>query len=184
MAAGDWDMPHPGWTCAECGFVFDDFDPNSASESIAKTGKRLRAPLTRALKEEDLTALLRTRPEPDHWSALEYACHIRDVLDLNVERITRVLAEDRPTFQAMDRDAAVTERNYNGQDPAAVADEIDSNGAALAALLESVPSDSWQRAWVRDEFEFSIDWAARNVQHEVDHHLLDIGRTLRHVRGR
>ena len=25
MGYGDWDIPLPGWTCAECGFVFDDF---------------------------------------------------------------------------------------------------------------------------------------------------------------
>jgi hypothetical protein len=30
----------------------------------------------------------------------------------------------------------------------------------------------------------SIDWMTRNVKHEIDHHLLDVGRTLREARGR
>ena len=184
MGVGDWDVPRPGWTCAECGFAFDDFDPKSVAESIAKVGKRLRAPLTRGLKDEDLLAVVRTRPEPDHWSALEYACHVRDALDVNVERVTATLATDRPEFQPFGRDEAVVERQYNAQDPATVADEIDAAATALSAAFAAVPDDGWDRAWVRDDLEFSIDWMARNVQHEVDHHLLDIGRTLRHVRGR
>ncbi len=184
MAAGDWDMPRAGWVCQECSFGFDATEPSGVAESIAKVGKRLRAPLSRGLKDEDLLAVVRTRPEPDQWSALEYACHVRDVLDLNVLRIQRVLVEDDPEFAAMDRDAVVTERDYNGQDPSAVADEIDANATALSATFASVPGDAWDRAWVRGDLRFTIDWAARNVQHEVDHHLLDIGRTLRHVRGR
>lgn len=184
MAFGAWDMPRPGWTCAECGFVFDDCDPASVSESIAKVGKRLRAPLSRGLPNEDLLAVLRTRPEPDAWSALEYACHVRDALDLNTERVTRMLVEDRPEFNQFGRDEAAIERDYNNQDPPAVADELDASGAALSAAFASVPDDAWNRVFVRGDFEFSLDWMARNVQHEVNHHLLDIGRTMRHARGR
>ena len=184
MGVGDWDVPRPGWTCAECGFNFDAFVPTSITESIAKTGKRLRAPLTRGLPNEDLLAVLRTRPTPDEWSALEYACHVRDALNLNVERITVMLEHDRPEFQAFGRDEAVTERDYNGQDPSTVAEEIDAAAAALSSAFASVPTDGWDRVFVRGDLAFSIDWMARNVQHEVDHHLLDIGRTMRHVRGR
>ncbi len=182
---GAWDVPREGWTCGECGFAFDDVDPASVSESIAKVGKRVRAPLTRGLPNEDLLAVLRTRPTPDEWSALEYACHVRDVLDLNVERVNVTLAEERPAFfQPFGRDEAAVDRKYNEQDPAVVADEIDAAATALSTAFATVPADSWDRVWVREPLEFSLAWTARNVQHEVDHHLLDIGRTLRHARGR
>ena len=184
MGFGDWDMPRAGWTCGECGFVFDDFDPHTVAESIAKTGKRLRAPLTRGLKEEDLDTVLRTRPADDQWSALEYACHVRDALRINIERVPATLLPNPPEFQALARDEAAIERKYNEQDPAAVADEIDAAAAELSAAFAAVPDDGWQRFWMRGDMKFTIDWMARNVQHEVDHHLLDIGRTLRTVRGR
>ncbi|MEY2398836.1 MAG: hypothetical protein QOJ00_2010, partial [Actinomycetota bacterium] len=76
------------------------------------------------------------------------------------------------------------ERNYNGQDPAVVAGELDAIAGELVAALNAVPADGWQRFGTRGEVVFTLDWMARNVQHEVDHHLLDIGRTMRHVRGR
>lgn len=138
----------------------------------------------RGLRDEDLLAIVRTRPEPDLWSALEYACHVRDALNINIEHVPATLMDDPPEFQAFGRDEAVIERNYNGQDPSAVADEIDAAATALAAAFAAVPDDAWDRFWVRGDMKFTIDWMARNVQHEVDHHLLDIGRTLRHVRGR
>ncbi|MEY2399321.1 MAG: segregation ATPase FtsK/SpoIIIE, family, partial [Actinomycetota bacterium] len=117
MADGVWDRPRAGWTCAECGFTFDATDPATVADSIARAGKRLRAPLTRGLPNEDLLAVLRTRPEPDRWSALEYACHVRDALALNVDRFAAIAADDEPPeFVALDPDAAVLERNYNGQD--------------------------------------------------------------------
>lgn len=182
MAA--WVFPEPGWSCAECGFDFDATDPTTVAEKLAKGGKRMRAPLTRGLKDEDLDTILRTRPEPDHWSALEYACHIRDAVNLNTERFTTLQTEDQPTFVAFDVDGAVSERKYNEQDPSVVADELDAAFAGLVAVMEAVPADGWAKFGVRGERQFSLDWMARNVQHEVDHHMLDIGRTLRTVRGR
>lgn len=180
-----WDRPRAGWTCAECGFSFDATEPANVAESIAKTGKRLRAPLTRGLPNEDLLAVLRTRPEPDHWSALEYACHIRDAVGVNVDRFAAIAgSQEPPEFVLFDVDGVVTERDYNGQEPSAVADEIDAVTAKMAAALDAVPADGWERFGTRGDLVFSLDWMARNIQHEVDHHLLDIGRTLRHVRGR
>lgn len=179
-----FDRPRPGWSCAECGFDFDATDPTAVVDSIAKTGKRFTAPLTRGLKDEDLGAVLRTRPEPDHWSALEYACHVRDAMGVHIERLERLETEDKPEYVLFDVEAAPTERNYNGQDPADVAAELDAAASRLAALLAAVPADGWDKSGTRGDLEFSRDWMARNVQHEVDHHLLDIGRTLRTVRGR
>jgi hypothetical protein len=179
-----WDPPRTGWSCGECGFVYDDTDPTAVADATAAAGKRFRAPLTRGLKDEDLDALLRTRPEPDHWSALEYACHIRDVLALYDARIGRVITEDKPEFEAMGRDEIVLSKRYNEQDPSTVADETAAAGEALAARLRAVPANAWHWVGTREGEEMSIDWMARNVKHEIEHHLLDVGRTLRHVRGR
>jgi len=179
-----WDPPHSGWTCSECAFVYDDVDPHAVADLAAAVGKRFRAPLTRGLRDEDLDTVLRTRPEPDHWSALEYACHIRDVLGLYDGRIQRVIDEDKPSFGPMGRDQMAVDARYNEQDPSAVAEELDKAGAALAERLRAVPANAWHWVGMREGEEMSIDWMARNVKHEIDHHLLDVGRTLRTVRGR
>jgi hypothetical protein len=145
-------------------------------------GRRYRVPLVRGLPGEDLDGLLRMRPDPRTWSALEYACHTRDGFALYETRVGVVLMEDRPLLPRMRRDELVVERAYNAQDPAAVAEELAVAAEALAARLESVPGEGWVRVGVRDNLEMTIDWMARNVVHEGSHHLLDIGRSLRAAR--
>ena len=179
-----WDPPRPGWNCAECGFVYDDVDPKTVADSATLVGKRFGTPLTRGLRDEDLDAVLRARPQPEHWSALEYTCHMRDVLGLYDDRIQRVIEEDKPSFDAMGREELAVSKRYNEQDPSAVAEEVDKAGAALANRLRTVPENAWHWVGMREGEEMSIDWMARNVKHEIEHHLLDVGRTLRHVRGR
>jgi hypothetical protein len=179
-----WIRPEPGWVCAECGFDFDACEPSTTPELIKKLGSRYRVPLSRGLADEDLDALLRTRPAEGTWSALEYACHTRDVFGLNVYRVERVVAEDRPSFEVADRDRAAVDREYNGQDPAVVADEIAAGADTLAQQLGALSGDDWQRIGRRGEFTMTIEWMSRNVVHEATHHLLDIARALRSARGR
>jgi hypothetical protein len=179
-----WDPPRPGWTCPECGFDYDACEDPTVAERVQGLGRRYRAPLTRAMRGEDLVPLLRRRPDPDTWSALEYACHVRDALALYDYRIGRVLAEERPELPSMRRDEVVAERDYNGQDPGGVADELEAAAEQLAKRLAGVPPEGWGRIGVRAGEPLSVSWMARNTVHEGSHHLLDIGRVLRHVRGR
>jgi DinB superfamily len=179
-----WVRPEPGWVCPECGFDFDACVPLGISETMREFARRYRVPLTRALPGEDLDALLRVRPSTGGWSALEYACHARDAFILSDYRIAKVLTEDRPSLRKGDRDRVAIERDYNGQEPAFVIDELAGAADRLAARLESVPADGWGRVGVRDDLEMTVDWMARNAVHEGTHHLLDIARVLRVARGR
>jgi len=52
---------------------------------------------------------------------LEYACHVRDVLRFQRERVALAQAEDRPRFASMRRDERAVAERYNDQDPAVVA---------------------------------------------------------------
>lgn len=179
-----WIRPAPGWVCDECAFDFDGTDPTEAAATIRGFGRRYRAPLTRGLPDEDLDAMLRARPETGGWSALEYACHVRDAFAIYDHRIGRILEEDRPDFPAMHRDDVAVQRDYNGQDPAAVADDIGAAAETLASRFETLDGPAWERVGVRDGFEMTLAWIARNAVHEGNHHLLDVGRVLRTVRGR
>jgi hypothetical protein len=145
--------------------------------------RRYRAPLTRFLKGEDGDVVVRTRPEPDVWSALEYTAHVRDVFTAYDERIRRTLSEDRPVFDSLDPDAAARQGRYNEQDPAQVAEELAAAAEQLATTIESVPDDGWDRVGLRYGEERSVLFTARRAVHEGNHHLLDVGRGLRAVRA-
>jgi hypothetical protein len=168
--------------CAECGFRGDQVTPADSVEALRRFGRRYRAPLTRFLPGEDGDALLRQRPEPAVWSALEYAAHVRDVFGWYDERVRRSLVEDRPEFGGAGPDAAAEAGRYNEQDPVTVVDELAANAERLAATFEAVPEDGWDRVHLRHGQERSVLFTARRAVHEGNHHLLDIGRVLRTVR--
>lgn len=168
--------------CEECGFDYDALDPADAPAAIRSFAKRYRVPLTRFLRDEDGDALVRQRPAPEVWSALEYAAHVRDVF-ANYERwIGQTLAEDGPALEGPGPDELAASGRYNEADPVAVADALAANAEALAATVEKVPEDGWGRVGLRRGEERSVRLSARRAVHEGSHHLLDIGRGLRAVR--
>ena len=170
--------------CPECAF-----DPNGVSAAdlpaaVAGLARRYQAPLTRFLPGED-SSLLVAHPLPGVWSALAYACHVRDVLAVFDGRIDRMLTEDAPELGWWDHEAAVEADAYEKQPPAEVSAAIASNAAALSATLAAVPDAGWDRTGTRRDGElFTVLGAGRFALHEGTHHLLDIGRVLRAARGR
>lgn len=173
--------------CAECGLDAGAVDRAALAGELVALGRRYRAPFTRFLEGEDGDALVRARPEPEVWSALEYACHVRDVLAVQRERILLAQAEDTPTFVPMGRDQRVVDDRYNEQDPGAVVDALAGLAEALAATLTTLDEAGWERTGIYNypsTAERTMGWVARQTLHEGRHHLLDIGRSLRAARGR
>lgn len=173
--------------CDECGFDYERVSDADVPAALRRFGQRYRAPLTRGLPGEALGDLLRAHPQEGVWSALEYACHVRDVFDVQRQRIERMLTEDLPTHEPMDREDRVTRDAYNDQDPVAVADQLAANAETLATTLEALDADQWKRPGIYtypEPTERDVSWVARHTAHEGQHHLLDIGRSLRSARGR
>ena len=168
--------------CDECGFDYEALDPADVPAAIRGFAKRYRAPLSRFLPGEDGDALLRQRPAPDTWSALEYAAHVRDVFDSYVRWVGQILDHDRPVLEGPGPEDLAVERRYNHDDPAAVADALAANAERLAATVEAVPADGWDRVGMRRDEERSVRLHARRAVHEGSHHLLDIGRGMRALR--
>jgi hypothetical protein len=170
--------------CPECAFDPNAFGAAELPDAVAGLARRYQAPLSRFLPGEDESILL-TRPSPDVWSALAYACHVRDVLSVFDGRITRMLVEDNPELGWWDHEAAVEADAYEKQNPAEVAAALAANAAALSATLAAVPDEGWDRTGTRRDGElFTILGAGRFALHEGTHHLLDVGRVLRSARGR
>jgi hypothetical protein len=170
--------------CEECGFDPDSVTSADAADAVRALGKRYRAPLTRLLPGEDARAVLSKRPDPGVWSAVEYAAHVRDVLALFDRRIAQVLAEDDPDLEVVDHEAAVEEGGYRELDGAKVADELAAATEGLAQTLTSLAPGDWDRTGRREGEPRSVLEIARRAVHEGNHHLLDVGRVLRTVRGR
>jgi hypothetical protein len=170
--------------CPECAFDPNGFGAAELPDAVAGLARRYQAPLTRFLAGESESILL-TRPSLDVWSALAYACHVRDVLSVFDDRIARMLSEDTPELGWWDHEAAVEADAYEKQPPAEVAAAIAADAAALSATLAAVPDDGWDRTGTRRDGElFTVLGAGRFALHEGTHHLLDIGRVLRAARGR
>lgn len=180
-------VPAVDGVCEECGFDYDGLDDAEVLDALRGFGRRYRAPLSRGLPGESLDELLRSHPLTGVWSALEYACHVRDVLTVQRERVSLALAEDLPTFTPMGREERVERDRYNDQDPADVADKIAANAEAFAAALEALTPEQWSRRGIYsypEPIERDLHWIARHTVHEGRHHLLDVGRVLRAARGR
>ncbi|HVL02957.1 MAG TPA: DinB family protein [Acidimicrobiales bacterium] len=170
--------------CEECGFADESVTVADAVAALRGFGRRYRAPLTRFLPGEDGDAVVRERPEPGVWSALEYAAHVGEVFAWYDQWIRRSLVEDDPVIVAPTPDEAAGAGAYNEADPTAVADAVAASAEVLAATLEGIPEEAWSRCHVRRGESRSVLFAARRAVHEGNHHLLDIGRGMRAVRQR
>jgi len=173
--------------CAECGFSYDALPVDDALDALRGFGKRYRIPLTRGLKGEDLDALLRAHPLDDTWSALEYACHVRDVFSVQRERLGQALVDPGFRPEPMRGEERVAEMAYNAQDTVAVADDLAANATALASFAENLSNDQLALTMVYgypEVAERTLSWVLVHTVHEGEHHLLDVGRVLRAARGR
>ena len=78
-------------------------------------------------------AVLRRRPDPDTWSAIEYALHVAGVFTVFATRVRRVRLEDDPELGWWDHEASVTEERY-GERSAEEARAAIADGAVALAL--------------------------------------------------
>jgi hypothetical protein len=115
------------------------------------------------------------RPRPGTWSALEYACHVRDVIRIYDERLDLMLTQADPTFPNWDQDATAVAERYGEQDPATVGSELEAGARRLAAAFAAVSGESWQRTGTRsDGAHFTVETFARYFIHDPIHHLYDV----------
>ncbi len=162
--------------CDECGFVYDELAVVDVAATLRSVGPRYEVRLAGASDIE-----VRARPRADVWSALEYACHLRDVLRVQPDRVALALVEERPDFTPMGREERVVNDRYNEQDPALVSAQITEAANALAAQVEALAPSQWERTGIHHwptTSERTIAWLARHTVHECEHHLRDIDAAL------
>src|ERR1700761_9619788 len=95
-----WVLERP---CRECGFDAQGFAREELAQRLRENVKLWEAELTR----DDA----RIRPNPERWSVLEYACHVRDVFRIYDGRVSLMQRDDNPEFPNWDQDeTAVADR--------------------------------------------------------------------------
>ena len=128
--------------------------------------------------------VIRRRPDPSTWSALEYTAHVADRLDHLGPEILRITREEQPTLVAFENELRATEHAYNTLDRAEVVGWLDMACDELASVVEGVRADDWSRTGLLAGQERDAITVARDGVHEGSHHLRDVQRVLAAVRGR
>lgn len=163
-----------GEQCSECGFVYE---PGRAGEVSAAIRREVAA----------VPALLDAKPganvrrDPSTWSPLEYACHLRDVLLVQRERVLAARRVDRLSFEPMGREERVEHDGYGAQRIEDVARQLTSAALLFGNVLDRLAAPDWER-WVVYNYptprERTLAWVAVHTLHEVVHHVADIRRQL------
>src|SRR4051812_9444514 len=125
--------------------------------------------------------VVRLRPEPDVWSAIEYACHVRDVLEVQRFRIAQCLAEDRPVYAPMDRTGRVKQEKYEDQDPMEVAAALMRFAREFGAAARVLTPPQLGKLGLYNypvRAPRSLGWIIRHTAHEIQHHRQDIIKIL------
>src|SRR5262245_18787501 len=128
--------------CDECGYEYDELERAELAPALRADAAALAALLRNAPDQ------VRTRPQSDVWSALEYACHVRDIFEVQRERIELALRVDHPAFAPMGRDERVVRDRYNEQSPEAVVVALIARADELASVLEGLDDAGWTRTGI------------------------------------
>ncbi|HRN28611.1 MAG TPA: DinB family protein [Terrimesophilobacter sp.] len=155
--------------CPECGFDAHAIRGTEVADALRESIAVWPEVLRRGSATE--------RPNPQTWSSLEYACHVRDVCRVFLRRLNLMLGEDNPTFDNWDQDKTAIDDSYAEQDPSEVSAELIEAGLAMATGLDAVPDDAWGRTGRRsDGATFTIDSFSRYLLHDAVHHVWDVNR--------
>ena len=101
------------------------------------------------------------------WGPVEVFCHLRDIDELFVERVTRMLTEDDPFIPVVDETLWPIERDYASQDPRVALDEFAERRARFVEILAGLTPEQWLRRGHHEESgEQTIFWYA---QHATEH---------------
>jgi len=133
------------------------------------------------------SAQLRTRPSPDDWSITDVLAHLRSCSDMWGGGIATILAEDHPTFRAINPTTWIKQTDYPDLDFSPSFDAYAAQRAGLLAVLESLSPDGWARSGTVTGAGAPLQrtvqsFAERLAIHERSH-VKQIGRIAKVLRG-
>jgi hypothetical protein len=164
--------------CDACGFDGALYDNASLLDALRALGPRWRSLLSETGPE------LRQRPEPEVWSALEYAAHSRDITALHVFGVEQALTLDEPSFPPIGDDLVeAAGASYSSADPEEVLDALEEHAMRLAQLADDAGPDRWSRGLTIGEVRSDVRRLLEHALHDSSHHVDDVERGLARLRG-
>lgn len=142
--------------------------------SIAKliddyaAGPALLREAVRGMTQDQLHA----RPIEGKWSTHECVCHIADFEPVYLDRMTRVIAQETPTYFGGDPDLYAAKLAYAAR---AVEEELNLIEACrrhVSRILRSLPESAFQRKGNHSEAgEQTLEKLLTNVTRHIPHHI-------------
>ena len=162
-------------SCAVCGFVWDVISPPEIAPRMI-AAMEFAAGL---LEVHSKNALLRRTP--DQWSAVEYGCHMRDVLYNIRDKMVLITVEENPQSLPLHGVPRVELGLYRHEDPQTLAVEMRLAGALFTRTFDALPQSSHNRMFLYRyprEAMRNLIWVAAQALHESEHHAADIRQVL------
>ena len=173
MAEGrDW-MRSLHEPCPDCGADVRTVGVDDVGRAITDAV----AAFARTLAAADADGV-RDRPSDGVWSALEYACHVRDLLGVFEHRVRGTVKTPGMELTVWDVDASAVNDAYNEQVPVLVVEEMATMARSFVGVLAELDTTSWDTVADRRGEPFTIRDMARFVLHELIHHRWDAERSL------
>jgi S-DNA-T family DNA segregation ATPase FtsK/SpoIIIE len=163
-------------TCLECGFRSELVELDEISGRLRSLGPSFVG----VLRGVD-PALASRRPAPSVWSALEYACHVRDVFLIQRERAVLAQVQDNPRVARMNRDERVALCRYDAHALPDVLGQLAMAAELCATVFDGLDEAAWARPLVYpwpEATERDVAWVGRHTVHEGEHHLMDVRRVM------
>ncbi len=159
--------------CERCGRSPRDVRTEDLPALLAESARRWAEFLLTVADHPGGVDGLHTRPEPSTWSAVEYGCHVRDIVALTARNLELILLVDCPPLRPIDGAAMLAQGAYAAQDPAAVGQDIRFGTVELAGLIQRHERADLDRVGALDGQLVTGSTLCRVALHEMVHHLLD-----------
>ena len=91
-------------------------------------------------------AQLQTRPGPAEWSLNDILAHLRSCADVWGKYMRTILAEDRPTFRAVNPTTWIKQTDYPELEFRRSLRAFAAQRAELLAVLQALPPKAWSRS--------------------------------------
>jgi len=140
-------------------------------EAYLAAGSSVRQAVAGMTREQ-----LLARPLPGQWSTLEVVCHLNDFEPVYVDRMKRVIAEDRPSLISADENRFVTALAYHERDIEEELTIIETLRKQMARILRTLPDAALERVGVHNEAgPLTLEELLGRAIKHIPHHLKFVG---------